>query len=120
MPICLFLFLMGALVNLISKSGGTRACGDWSQHIIHGRRASMFVTYYFGMFLFLDDYFNIITNAAITKIVLERSHVSRPKMAYLIHTMASNICTIVPITSWAAVIIGEIESVEFPNPFPSL
>lgn len=109
MSICIFTFLMGALVSLIAKSGGTNAFGAWSDRFVHGRRGAMLVAFFSGLSLFLDDYFNIITNSAICKVILDRNHVSRPKLAFLIHTMASNICILAPISSWSAVIIAQIE-----------
>ena len=109
MSICIFTFLMGALVSLIAKSGGTNAFGAWSDRFIHGRRGAMLVAFFSGLSLFLDDYFNIITNSAICKVILDRNRVSRPKLAFLIHTMASNICILAPISSWSAVIIAQIE-----------
>ena len=65
MSICIFTFFMGALVSLIAKSGGTNAFGAWSDRFVHGRRGAMLVAFFSGLSLFLDDYFNIITNSAI-------------------------------------------------------
>lgn len=109
MYICLFSFLMGSLVVLMKNAGGTKAFGDWSEKWIKNRKGAMFMTFVFGGCLFLDDYFNIITTSAIMTVILDRNRVSKPKGAYILHTMASNICILVPITSWAAVIIAQIE-----------
>lgn len=109
MYICIFSLLMGSLVILMKNAGGTKAFGDWSQKWIKSRKSAMFMAFIFGGFLFLDDYFNIITTSAIMTVILDRNQVSKPKSAYILHTMASNICILVPITSWAAVIITQIK-----------
>lgn len=109
MYICIFSFLMGSLVVLMKSAGGTKAFGDWSDKFIKNRKTAMVVAFLCGCCLFIDDYFNIITSSAIMTVVLDRNEVSKPKSAYLIHTTASNICILVPITSWAAVIVAQIE-----------
>ena len=109
MEICLFTFLMGSLVKLMEKSGGTKAFCNWFSKFIKGRKATLMIGMFISSFLFLDDYFNIITSSAIMHAVFDRNNISRPKAAYQIHTMASNLCILVPISSWAAVVIAQIE-----------
>ena len=109
MEICLFTFLMGSLVKLMEKSGGTKAFCNWFSRFIKSRKATMMVGVVVSSFLFLDDYFNIITSSAIMHSIFDRNNISKPKAAYLIHTLASNLCILVPITSWAAVVIAQIE-----------
>ena len=117
MYMCIFMFLMGSLVQLMSKAGGTRAFGEWSSKLVKGRKSAMIVTFVLASTLFLDDYFNIITTSAIMRVVLDKNLVSKPKSAYIIHTMASNMCILVPISSWAAVIITQIEESGIQKPF---
>ena len=109
MAICLFTFLMGSLVKLMEKSGGTRAFCNWFSKCIKGRRMTLMIGVFVSSFLFLDDYFNIITTSAIMRAIFERNNISKPKAAYQIHTVASNLCILSPISSWAAVVIAQIE-----------
>ena len=106
MAICLFTFLMGSLVKLMEKSGGTRAFCNWFSKFIKGRKMTLMIGLFVSSFLFLDDYFNIITSSAIMHAIFERNNISKPKAAYQIHTLASNLCILFPITSWAAVFSG--------------
>ena len=92
MYMCLFMFLMGSLVQLMSKAGGTRAFGEWSAKIVKGRKSAIFFTFLIASTLFLDDYFSIITVSAVMRVVLDRNQVSKPKSAYVIHTMAGSMC----------------------------
>lgn len=117
MYMCIFMFLMGSLVQLMSKAGGTKAFGEWSAKIVKGRKSALFVTFLLASTLFLDDYFNIITTSAVMRVVLDRNLVSKPKSAYVVHTMASNMCILIPISSWAAVIITQIEDSGIKKPF---
>ena len=109
MAICLFTFLMGSLVKLMEKSGGTKAFCNWFSKFIKGRKTTLMIGVFVSSFLFLDDYFNIITTSAIMHAIFDRNNISKPKAAYQIHTMASNLCILSPISSWAAVIVAQIE-----------
>lgn len=126
MYMCLFMFLMGSLVQLMSKAGGTRAFGEWSAKIVKGRKSAIFFTFLIASTLFLDDYFSIITVSAVMRVVLDRNQVSKPKSAYVIHTMAGSMCILIPISSWAAVVITQIgdcgirnRSTSSSEPFPT-
>lgn len=109
MEICLFTFMMGGLVKLMELSGGTAAFCRWFGRLVKSRKITQLVAIILSFFLFLDDYFNIITSSAIMYAVFDQNHVSKPKAAYVVHTMASNLCILIPITSWAAVVIAQIE-----------
>lgn len=117
MYMCLFMFLMGSLVQLMSKAGGTRAFGEWSAKIVKGRKSAIFFTFLIASTLFLDDYFSIITVSAVMRVVLDRNQVSKPKSAYVIHTMAGSMCILIPISSWAAVVITQIGDCGIKKPF---
>lgn len=107
--ICLFLLLMGGLINLISASGGSRAYGKMAQRVVKGKRPALFSTLFLGIVMFLDDYFNAITTGTVMRSVAEVNKVSRPKLAYIVHTVATNMCITIPLTSWAAAIVSQIK-----------
>lgn len=106
--ICLFILFIGALIHLVSVSGGSKAYGIWAKKAIKGRRRSMFSTVALGAMMFLDDYFNSITTSTVMGTVTEVNNVSKPKTAYIIHTMSTNMCITIPLTSWAAAIVSQI------------
>ena len=107
--ICLFLLLMGGLINLISASGGSRAYGKMAQRVVKGKRPALFSTLFLGIVMFLDEYFNAITTGTVMRSVAEVNKVSRPKLAYIVHTVATNMCITIPLTSWAAAIVSQIK-----------
>ena len=115
--ICLFILFIGALIHLVSVSGGSKAYGVWAKKAIKGRRRSMFSTMALGAMMFLDDYFNSITTSTVMKTVTEVNNVSRPKTAYIVHTMSTNMCITIPLTSWAAAIVSQIEDSGVENSF---
>ena len=115
--ICLFILCIGALIHLVSVSGGAKAYAAWAIRTIKGRRKSMFSTMALGLMLFLDDYFNSISTSTIMHPVTEGNHVSKAKTAYIVHTMSTNMCIMIPLTSWAAAIMSQIKDNGFDNPF---
>lgn len=102
--ICIFLVLLGILVSLVTKSGASRAYGDWAVKAIHNRRGASFATSFLGMFIFVDDYFNCLTVGTVMRPVTDKYHISRAKLAYIIDATAAPICIIAPISSWAAAV----------------
>ena len=106
--ICLFILFIGALINLVSVSGGSKAYGEWAKKTIKGRKRSMFSTAALGSMMFLDDYFNSITTSTVMQTVMEVNNVSKAKAAYIIHTLSTNMCITIPLTSWAAAIVSQI------------
>ena len=115
--ICLFLLLMGGLINLISLSGGSKAYGRMAQRWIKGKRPALASTIFLGIAMFLDDYFNAITTGTVMRTVADVNKVSRPKLAYVVHTLATNMCITIPLTSWAAAIVSQIEDSGVENSF---
>ena len=100
----LFLSLLGGLVAVITKAGGSNAYAAWAQKTFKSRRAALSATAVFSAFLFLDDYFNCITSGTVMRPVTDANKVSRAKLAYLIDATAAPICMIAPISSWAAAV----------------
>lgn len=115
--ICLFILFIGGLINLVSVSGGAEAYAAWAKKAIKGRRKSMFSTAGLGCMMFLDDYFNSITTSTVMYPVTSVNHVSRAKTAYIVHTISTNMCITIPLTSWAAAIVSQIKDSGVENSF---
>ena len=114
--ICLFILFIGGLIQLVSVSGGAKAYANWAKKAIRGRRKSMFSTMALGCMMFLDDYFNSITTSTVMHPVTAVNHVSKPKTAYIVHTISTNMCITIPLTSWAA-IVSQIKDSGVDNSF---
>ena len=102
--ICIFLVLLGILVSLITKSGASRAYGEWAVKTIRSRRGASFATSFLGMFIFVDDYFNCLTVGTVMRPVTDKYRITRAKLAYIIDATAAPVCIIAPISSWAAAV----------------
>ena len=102
--ILIFCSLLGALVYLISLSGGTVAYGRASPRIIRGRRSSLASTSGLGLAIFIDDYFNCLTVGTVMRPITDLYKVTRAKLAYIIDSTAAPVCIIAPISSWAAAV----------------
>ncbi len=107
--IFLFLVLLGILVALMNRAGGSAAFGRWAQKHVHTRVGAMLATFLLGVLIFVDDYFNCLTVGSIMRPVTDRHGVSRAKLAYLIDATAAPICMIAPISSWAAAVSGVVD-----------
>ena len=102
--ILIFCSLLGALVYLISLSGGTVAYGKASTKVIRGRRSSLAATGGLGIAIFIDDYFNCLTVGTVMRPITDAYKISRAKLAYIIDSTAAPVCIIAPISSWAAAV----------------
>lgn len=102
--IIVFLVLLGMLVALMSKSGASRAYGDWASSSIKTKRGAAFATAGLGALIFVDDYFNCLTVGTVMRPVTDRHRISRAKLAYIIDATAAPVCIIAPISSWAAAV----------------
>ena len=107
--IMLFLVILGAMVALINRAGGSAAFGRWAETHIKTRVGAMFATFLLGVLIFVDDYFNCLTVGSVMLPVTDRHKVSRAKLAYLIDATAAPVCMIAPISSWAAAVSGVVE-----------
>ena len=108
--IFLFLVFLGIVVALVNKSGASRAFGEWAQTHIKTKTGAMLATFFLGVLIFIDDYFNCLTVGSVMSPVTDAKKVSRVKLAYLIDATAAPICMIAPISSWAAAVSGCVES----------
>ena len=102
--ILIFLVLLGMMVSLINKAGGSAAYGRWASERIKSRAGAILSTALLGMMIFIDDYFNCLTVGSVMKPVTDKHKVSRAKLAYIIDATAAPVCIIAPISSWAAAV----------------
>ncbi len=107
--IFLFLVLLGIIVALMNKAGGSAAFGRWAAKHIKSRTGAMLATFVLGILIFIDDYFNCLTVGSVMRPVTDTHRVSRAKLAYLIDATAAPVCMIAPISSWAAAVAGYAE-----------
>lgn len=102
--ILLFLVILGALVVMMNKAGGSAAFGRWAAAHIKSRIGAQIATIILGIFIFIDDYFNCLTVGSVMRPVTDKQNVSRAKLAYLIDSTAAPVCIIAPVSSWAAAV----------------
>jgi len=102
--IFIFLVVLGVLVALINKAGGSAAFGRWAQKHVKGKVGASIATFILGVLIFIDDYFNCLTVGSVMRPVTDKAKISRAKLAYLIDATAAPICMIAPISSWAAAV----------------
>ena len=107
--ILIFLVILGAMVCLMNKAGGSAAFGRWAKTHIKSRVGAQLASILLGCLIFIDDYFNCLTVGSVMRPITDQHHVSRAKLAYLIDSTAAPICIIAPISSWAAAVAGFAE-----------
>lgn len=110
MGILIFLVLLGMMVVLMNRAGGSRAYGDWAVKRIKTRKGALLSTFGLGCLIFIDDYFNCLTVGNIMRPVTDKHKISRAKLAYIIDATAAPICIIAPVSSWAAAVTSYIEN----------
>ena len=106
MGILIFLILLGALVAMMNKAGGSAAFGRWAASHIKSRVGAQLATITLGVLIFIDDYFNCLTVGSVMRPVTDSNKISRAKLSYLIDATAAPVCIIAPISSWAAAVAG--------------
>ena len=109
MGILIFLVILGAMVCLMNRAGGSAAFGRWASKRIKTRAGAELATIVLGVLIFIDDYFNCLTVGSVMRPVTDKHNVSRAKLAYLIDATAAPVCIIAPISSWAAAVSGFVE-----------
>ena len=107
--ILVFLVMLGAMVALMNRAGGSAAFGNWAKTHIKSKIGAQIATICFGILIFIDDYFNCLTVGSVMRPVTDRFKVSHEKLSYLIDSTAAPICIIAPISSWAAAVSGFVE-----------
>ncbi|MBR7112402.1 MAG: Na+/H+ antiporter NhaC family protein [Clostridia bacterium] len=99
-----FLVILGAIVILLNKAGGSQAFGKWAQTHVKTRVGALLATFALGVLIFVDDYFNCLTVGSVMRPVCDTHKISRAKLAYVIDATAAPICMIAPVSSWAAAV----------------
>ena len=110
MGIIVFLVVLGIMVDLMNKGGGSEAFGRWATHSVKTRAGAQLMTMLLGVLIFIDDYFNCLTVGAVMRPVTESHKISRAKLAYVIDATAAPVCMIAPVSSWAAAVSGYVQS----------
>ena len=108
--ILIFLVMLGIMVDLMNKAGGSAAFGRWATKAVKTRCGAQLLTMLLGVLIFVDDYFNCLTVGAVMRPVTESHKISRAKLAYLIDATAAPVCMIAPVSSWAAAVSGYVQS----------
>ena len=104
--ILIFLVMLGTMVALMNRAGGSAAFGEWAERHIKSKIGAQVATICLGVLIFIDDYFNCLTVGSVMRPITDRYNVSREKLAYLIDATAAPVCIIAPISSWAAAVAG--------------
>ena len=111
--IIVFLVVLGIMVDLMNKTGGSEAFGRWATKTVHTRAGAQLMTMLLGVLIFIDDYFNCLTVGAVMRPVTESHKISRAKLAYVIDATAAPVCMLAPVSSWAAAVASYV-----PDGFP--
>ena len=109
MGILIFLIILGTMVCLMNKAGGSAAFGRWAKDHIKTRVGAQLASILLGCLIFIDDYFNCLTVGSVMRPITDKHNISRAKLAYIIDATAAPICIIAPISSWAAAVAGFAE-----------
>lgn len=107
--ILVFLVILGAMVALMNRAGGSAAFGRWAQTHIKSRVGAQLAAVLLGVLIFIDDYFNCLTVGSVMRPLTDKHRISRVKLAYIIDATAAPVCIIAPISSWAAAVTGFVE-----------
>lgn len=107
--ILIFLVILGAMVCLMNRAGGSAAFGAWASKHIKSRVGAQLATVALGVLIFIDDYFNCLTVGSVMRPVTDKHNVSRAKLSYIIDATAAPVCIIAPISSWAAAVSSYVE-----------
>jgi len=107
--ILVFLVILGAMVSLMNRAGGSAAFGRWASKHIKSRAGAQLATIALGVLIFVDDYFNCLTVGSVMRPVADKQKISRAKLSYLIDATAAPVCIIAPISSWAAAVSSYVQ-----------
>lgn len=110
--IFLFCALLGGLVGMLSRTGSARAFGQWAAKRLHSKRASLLMTWFCGIIIFIDDYFNSLAVGTVMRPITDKNKIPRAKLAYILDSTAAPVCIIVPISSWVITVMSLIKGSE--------
>ena len=108
--IFLFCALLGGLVGLLSKTGSAVAFGKWASQKVKGKVGSQILTWFFGLLIFIDDYFNSLAVGTIMRPITDKTGVPRAKLAYILDSTAAPVCIIAPISSWVITVMSIVKT----------
>lgn len=109
--ILIFLVILGVMVILMNRAGGSAAFGRWASTHVKTRLGAQLATIALGVLIFIDDYFNCLTVGSVMRPLTDRHGICREKLAYLIDATAAPVCIIAPISSWAAAVSGSVDGI---------
>src|SRR5690554_5190677 len=107
--ILIFLVVLGTMVCLMNRAGGSAAYGEWARQRIRSRKGALLATFGLGVLIFVDDYFNCLTVGNVMRPITAKHRISRAKLAYLVDATAAPVCMTAPTSCWAAAVTGVIE-----------
>ncbi len=107
--IFLFCALLGALVGMLSKTGAAFSFGEWAAKKLKTKKSSLLFTWFFGLIVFIDDYFNSLTIGAVMRPLTDKTNTSRAKLAYILDSTAAPVCIIAPVSSWVVYVMSVIK-----------
>ncbi|MBK5201803.1 MAG: Na+/H+ antiporter NhaC family protein [Spirochaetaceae bacterium] len=110
--IILFCALLGGLVGMLKRTGSARAFGQWAATKLHTKRTSLLMTWFCGIIIFIDDYFNSLAVGTVMRPITDKYGVPRAKLAYILDSTAAPVCILVPISSWVITVMSLIKSSE--------
>jgi Na+/H+ antiporter NhaC len=110
--IFLFCALLGGLVGMLSRTGSARAFGQWAATRLHTKKASLLMTWFCGIIIFIDDYFNSLAVGTVMRPITDKNKIPRAKLAYILDSTAAPVCIIVPISSWVITVMSLIKGSE--------
>ena len=112
MGILMFLVILGTMVALMIRAGGSKAYGDWAVSHIKTKSGALWSTFILAIVLGVDDYFNNLTTGNVMRPVADGHHISRAKLSYMCDATAAPVCIMMPVSSWAAAVTGVIGNEE--------
>lgn len=110
--ILLFCALLGAFVSMLSKTGATKAFGLWASKYLKTRKSVLIFTWFFGLIIFIDDYFNSLSVGTVMRPVSDQNKISRAKLAYILDSTAAPVCILAPISTWVVTVMSYIRDSE--------
>ena len=110
--ILLFCALLGAFVSMLSKTGATKAFGLWASKYLKTKKSILIFTWFFGLIIFIDDYFNSLSVGTVMRPAFDQNKISRAKLAYILDSTAAPVCILAPISTWVVTVMSYIRDSE--------
>ncbi|MFA6890818.1 MAG: Na+/H+ antiporter NhaC family protein, partial [Sphaerochaetaceae bacterium] len=107
--IFLFCALLGGLVGMLSRTGSARAFGRWAAKKLHSKRSSLLMAWFFGIIIFIDDYFNSLAVGTVMRPITDKNKVPRAELAYILDSTAAPVCILAPVSSWVVTVMSIVK-----------